>query len=118
MDYPRRELMDHVAARDNLSLLVPRQIGTEQWQHAFVADAPANDCLVSDRTREANQVFLLFLFAPTGGKEISKADLFDSDPFIGRDRIENFSPKFRAWIDERYSNSFPPEQVFGFIYAV
>lgn len=118
MDYPRRELIDHVAARDNLSLLVPRQIGTEQWQHAFVADAPANDCLVSDRTREANQVFPLFLFAPRDGREISKADLFDSDPFTGRDRIENFSPKFRAWIDERYSHSFAPEQVFGFIYAV
>src|ERR1017187_8880015 len=38
MDYPRRELLDNVAGRDNIQLLVSRQIGTENWRHAFVAD--------------------------------------------------------------------------------
>ena len=41
MDYPRRELLDNVAGRDNIQLLVSRQIGTENWRHAFVADGPA-----------------------------------------------------------------------------
>src|SRR5262249_42376957 len=31
MDYPRRELLDHVARRANLTLLVPRGISTQDW---------------------------------------------------------------------------------------
>ncbi len=37
MDYPRRELLDHVACRDNVELLVPRQIGGATWQHALAS---------------------------------------------------------------------------------
>jgi hypothetical protein len=55
MDYPRRELLDHVSRRNNLTLLAPRGISTEEWRHAFVATTPANDCVISNRSREANQ---------------------------------------------------------------
>ncbi|WP_162915101.1 type ISP restriction/modification enzyme [Desertibaculum subflavum] len=41
MDYPRRELLDHVAGRSNLTLLAPRGLSTPDWQHAFVAATPA-----------------------------------------------------------------------------
>jgi phasin len=70
----RRELLDHVARRENLCLLVPRQIGTATWRHVFVADAPANDCVISNRSREANQVFPLWRFVgqdpPATGESI------------------------------------------------
>lgn len=69
MDYPRRELMDHVAGRNNLTLVASRQIGTTDWRHAFIADGPANDCLISDQSSEANQVFPLWQYsAPEEGK--------------------------------------------------
>ena len=35
-----------------------------------------------------------------------------------KQRIENISPKFRAWIDKHYGKHFEPEEIFGFIYAV
>src|SRR6185437_12790953 len=57
MDYPRRELLDHVAGRNNLCLLVPRQIGIATWRHAFVATMPAESCLVSSDTKSQNYVF-------------------------------------------------------------
>jgi predicted helicase len=41
MDYPRRELMDHVAYRENIELLASRQIGIANWRHVFVADRVA-----------------------------------------------------------------------------
>jgi hypothetical protein len=47
IDRPRRELLGHVAGRDNLCLLVPRQIGITTWRHSFVATTPAESCLVS-----------------------------------------------------------------------
>lgn len=100
MDYPRRELLDHVAGRQNLCLLVPRQIGTATWRHAFIADAPANDCVISNRSREANQVFPLSRFNSQGAP------------------AENLSPKFRTFLDARYEHHYSPEEILGYIYAV
>jgi predicted helicase len=99
MDYPRRELLDHVAHRDNIELVVSRQIGTADWRHAFVATDPANDCLISDQSREANQVFPF-------------------ERFVADEGTENLSPDFRAFLDARYEHHYSPEEILGFIYAV
>jgi predicted helicase len=100
MDYPRRELLDHVSGRDNMSLVASRQIGTAHWRHAFTANGPANDCLISDESSEANQVFPLWRFD-------------DQD-----NRLENLSPDFRAFLDSRYESHYTPEEILGYIYAV
>ncbi len=100
MDYPRRELVDHVAGRVNLTLLAPRGISTQYWRHAFVVDKPANDCVISNRSREANQVFPLWRF---GAAEV---------------RQENLSPDFRVFIETRFEHHYTPEEIFGYIYAV
>ena len=102
MDRPRRELLDHVARRNTISVVVSRQIGTEHWRHAFVANGPANDCLISDQSSEANQVFPLWRF--------NNQD--DS-------REENFTGAFRNFIDARYEDHhYTPEEIVGYIYAV
>jgi predicted helicase len=100
MDFPRRELLDHVAGRTNVTLLAPRGIGTKDWRHAFIADTPANDCVISNRSREANQVFPLWRFGN------------------GNIRQENLSPDFRNFLDSRYDHHYTPEEVLGNIYAV
>jgi predicted helicase len=99
MDRVRRELTDHVAHRDNIQLVASRQIGTADWRHAFVAAAPANDCLISDESSEANQVFPLLRFT-------------------GDNPIENLSSPFRAFLDARYENHYTAEEILGFIYGV
>jgi predicted helicase len=99
MDRPRRELLDHVAGKTNLTLLSPRQIGTTEWRHAFIAQTPANDCLISNRTKEANQTFPVWLF----------------EDGVAR---ENLSPAFRDFLDARYGEHYDPEQILGYIYAV
>jgi predicted helicase len=65
-----------------------------------VADKPANDCVISDKSREANQVFPLWAFA-------------DGD--VAR---ENFSAGFRTFLDARYEHHYTPEEILGYIYAV
>ncbi|MGG7539386.1 type ISP restriction/modification enzyme [Rhizobium sp. 12,4] len=100
MDYPRRELLEHVAGRENLSLLVSRQIGTGNWRHAFMADSPAESCLISDGSTEQNYCFPVFLFDSNGQPR------------------ENFSPDFRAFLDARYDYHYSPEEILGYIYAV
>ena len=100
MDYPRRELLDHVAGRQNLCLLVPRQIGITTWRHAFVATTPAESCLVSSDTKSQNYVFPARTFR------------------AGGETRENFSAHFRAVLDARYEHHYTPEEILGFIYAV
>jgi predicted helicase len=100
MDYPRRELLDHVAGRANITLLAPRGIGTKDWRHAFIANLPANDCVISNRSREANQVFPLWRFG--NGNEVQ----------------ENLSVNFRTFLDGYYEHHYTPEEILGYIYAV
>ncbi|MBZ9984112.1 MULTISPECIES: type ISP restriction/modification enzyme [unclassified Mesorhizobium] len=100
MDYPRRELIDHVAGRKNLLLLVSRQIGTGKWRHGFVASQPAESCLISDGSTEQNYCFPLVLFN-------------DSTRVI-----ENFSFDFRTFLDTRYDHHYSAEEILGYIYAI
>ena len=51
MDFPRRELLDHVAGRSNLCLLTSRQTSTLAWKHAFISDKVAESCVVSNKTK-------------------------------------------------------------------
>jgi hypothetical protein len=100
MDRPRRELLDHVAGKANITLLVPRGIGTDNWRHAFIADIPANDCVISNRSREANQVFPLWRYTSEGTQQ------------------ENLSHSIRHFLESRYEDHYTAEEVLGYIYAV
>lgn len=99
MDYPRRELMDNVVGRDNITIVSPRQIGTKVWQHAFVAETPANDCLVSNRTKEASQVFPLWSYEESG-------------------KLENISSEFRRFVSGNYSTHYSAQEILGYVYAI
>ncbi|MGU9980141.1 type ISP restriction/modification enzyme [Phreatobacter sp. HK31-P] len=100
MDRPRRELIDHVRNRSNLSILVSRQIGTRNWRHSLVADAPANDCAISDASSEANYVCPAYLFDADGNAS------------------ENLAAGFRSYLDTRYDQLYSPEEIIGYIYAI
>ena len=111
--------MNHVAWKENVCLLAPRQIGTSVWLHGFVADSPPNDCLVSNKSREANYVFPLYRYpTPEGAKKLEDTLLEEDDPFEHKERIENFSQQFRAFINANYQHRYSPEDILGYIYAV
>jgi Type ISP C-terminal specificity domain/N-6 DNA Methylase len=119
MDYPRRELLDHVAWRDNIQLLVARQIGVANWRHVLASDVVAESCCISDGSTEQNYVFPLYLYPLETKKRQSKADLFaEAGLPAGKERIDNFTPKFREWLGRRYECQISPEAVLGYIYAV
>ena len=127
MDYPRRELLDHVANRENLCILSSRQQATLGYRHTLVTREVANDCAISTTSREANQVFPLYLYP-----QPNKNTLFDtnqpSDAPGGR--RPNLSPAFIANISHKLSmqfipdgrgdlqETFGPEDIFHYMYAV
>jgi len=100
MDYPRRELIDHVLNKQNLQLLVSRQIGISDWRHSYVASVPAESCCVSDGSTEQNYCFPIFL--AEGNHKMR----------------DNLSTEFRGFLDARYSHHYEPEEVFGCIYSI
>nr|CAD6607764.1 DNA methyltransferase [Rhizobium sp. TCK] len=100
MDYPRREMQDHVAGLDNIVLLISRQIGTKNWRHSFAVNRPAESCIVSDGSTEQSYCFPLHLFAQDG------------------QRRDNLSADFRTFIDRRYDHHYSAQEIAGYIYAI
>lgn len=61
-DRPRTEILKNVVNKDNICLLFSRQQAVPGFNHVFVTKLPANDCVMSTVSREANQVFPLYIF--------------------------------------------------------
>jgi predicted helicase len=128
MDRPRRELLDHVAGKANLCLLVPRQIGTIGWRHCSVSKYIAESCVISTKTKEQNYVFSIYLYPSNS----SIATLFDTDTLTDAPggRKPNLSPKFIEDFTSKISmqfiqdskgdreQTFGPEDIFNYMYAV
>jgi predicted helicase len=107
-DRPRPDLNKHLVGRENYVLLVPRQLATLGYNHAFVANAPAESCVISTKTKEQNNNFPLFLYP-------DENDLDQS-------RRVNFEPKLYKKIRESAGLGDPSENsakaIFDYIYGV
>ncbi len=125
MDYPRRELLDHVANKENLTLNVTRQTKAETWQHAIIANTPTPAVFVE--IKDGSNVFPLYLYPDT-----TKKTLFDMDTPSDAPggRRPNLSDKFIADLAGRVElgfvpdgkgdlqATFGPEDIFNYMYAV
>ncbi len=122
MDYPRRELLDHVAWRNNLSLLSSRQQNKVGFQHVWISDEVAESCVVSNKTREGNYNFPLFLYPASTETEI-RPNL--SNSFLD-DVTAHSKLNYEGKITEKQTDmgrgdltkTFGPRDVFDYIYAV
>jgi hypothetical protein len=109
MDYPRRELLDHVAGKRNLCLLTSRQQGKIGYRHCCVSREPPNDCVVSTSSREANQTFPLYLYHSASARK----GLFDNSGDATTGRKPNLAPEFIAEIEEKLGLEFDPDLECG-----
>ena len=118
LGWPVYEVMRHMFLGENLGLCAAK--GKEvsgKWEHIFCTDQIVQHHAVS--LKEVNYLFPLYPYPPPEGREKSKRGLFeDIDPFQGKERIENLSPKFRAFIDAKYKHHYSPEEILSYIYAV
>jgi hypothetical protein len=116
MDYPRRELLDHVAEKENLCLLVPRQISFLPWQHTGVSDTVAESCLVSTKTEEQNYNFPLYLYPESDSLALaSRKHVNFSEPFLREIAIAFNSPQHGP---HGLPQGLMPEDIFYYVYAV
>jgi uncharacterized protein (DUF433 family) len=115
----RRQRVNRHMLFPNIALLTARRNRSLELDHFFVSELPTEAKTAESSTQSF--LFPLYLYPSPEGERPSAAlkDLYsDSDPFAGRDRIENIAPEFRNWLQARYDASPPPEQLFGYIYAV
>ena len=120
MDYPRRELKENVADKENLCLNIVRQTKSEHWQHAVMTNKPTPAVFVE--IKDGSTVFPLYLYSS------SKTDLFDDSAAGGR--RPNLAPEFIADFSARLQldfvpdgcgdlrKTYGPEDVFHYVYAV
>lgn len=107
MDYPRRELINHVAGKDNLCLLSSRQQSTLGYKHCWITTNPPNDCVISTKSREANQAFPLFLYPDS-----------DKPKELQQEKRPNFSSEFLKTIEKKLGYLPTPEAIFYYIYGI
>ena len=119
-DRPRPEILQHILSRDNLCLLNSRQQAIEGFRHCFITKLPPNDCVISTTSREANQVFPLYLYPKI---------LVNTSIDRGWERIPNLNMKlveqFVENLDLQFTNekeqtsgTFAPIDILDYIYAV
>jgi len=123
MDRPRKEFLDHVFQKDNLCLNTVRQTKRENWQHCLVSQFPSSSIFLE--VKDGTTAIPLYLY-PT-----EKTTLFDLEfPSNSSERRPNLDKKFTQEIAQKLNlefiadgkgdqtQTFGPEDIFNYIYAV
>jgi len=147
VDWPRPEVMGHVLSGQNLGLCTNREVNDE-FRHALCTRQLVNDCTVSLATRERTYLFPLYLYPPADEENKRQTELkvrtTHWPPGPGG-RQPNLNPQFIADLEKRLGlkfvpegavlgrgglgppagarraplpNTFGPEDVFHYIYAI
>jgi predicted helicase len=132
MDYPRRELIDHVVEKKNLCFNIVRQTKAETWQHTVVSNLPSPAVFVE--IKDGSNVFPLYLYPTeytplfaddiTGGKEPNLSSKFVGELFaklnttFKPELIKDLPPKNKPYLGSSNSLSVSPEDIFNYAYAV
>ncbi|MBW6518952.1 MAG: hypothetical protein K0A89_10685, partial [ANME-2 cluster archaeon] len=108
MDYPRQELLNHVAGKDNLCLGIGRQVFQGHFRHAIISYEP----MEANVTQPANGcvVFPLYLYSNQSNNKIN-----DIDSEIIK---ANINPTFSKELNTRFGKESTPENILHYIYAI
>ena len=111
---PRGKIMRHMLAGKNFGIVTTR-LTKDNWA-AFATEHIIGH--KSGSRYDISYFFPLYLY-PLPEGENSKGGLFEEDDtFQGKERLENFSPQLRAFVDEKYKHHYSPEDILSYVYAV
>jgi len=124
VDRPRSLLKKHILNHNNISLEVSKQISNLPWQHIFIADRPAESCLVSNKTKEGNYSFPLYIY-----QDNNQSDIFNNSKRkhnINIGWMQHLLAKVGAykWVDDHEEkksgdeNVISPLDILDYVYAV
>jgi predicted helicase len=119
-DRPRKEILQHVLKKDNLCLLNSKQQAIEGFRHCFISKLPSNDCVMSTTSREANQVFPLYLY-PETNRQQTIGQTAERAPNLNTEIVKQIADKLGLTFTnekETTKNTFAPIDILDYIYAV
>lgn len=96
----RTKVMDHLYQRENLALVTTKLLSSSEFKHVFVSDIIGDRCLISNRGKEANYFFPLYLYHDDGSRTV------------------NFDSRTLKTFTANLSQNYAPETIFDYIYAV
>lgn len=121
MAYPRTEVMEHfLNNKNNIGLVCDRGTKLQDISNIFISDKLIDLHLVGS----GSYIFPLYIYDTENVRKILREEneevggMFeDIKHFENKVRIENFTPKFRQFINEKYGE-IKPEEILGYIYAI
>lgn len=109
VELPRYEVMNQMILGDNLGLICSRQQSqADIWSLIWVDKGIIECCAISNKTKETNYLFPLYIYPNT---ENEQYNLFTQ-------RTSNFSPNFLSEIKAKLGYIPTPEQIFYYAYAI
>ena len=99
VDRQRAKIMKHME-KPNLGLLASRQQSSPGFFHVFVTNIISESCVISNKTKEGNYHFPLYLYNTDGTKS------------------SNFKPEFETQIQKLLNSNLTPNFLFNYIYAI
>ena len=118
VDWPRLEVMRHML-KNNIGLLVPRQLAILDYQHVLCTRYIAEMCVVSTNTKEQNYLFPLYLYPNEGGMQFEDGA---RRPNLNPEFVQTLSEKLGlAFIEDGkgdLQHTFGPQDIFDYVYAV
>ncbi len=106
-EYPRKEVMRHMEIETNIGFHICRQVISDSWQHTLVTNYVADDCYVSNKTRERGFTIPLYIYPD-----------IDKPQELQEQRRSNFSEEFLIAITNKLGYLPTAEAIFYYIYAV
>lgn len=114
-----------LSENSNIALNVARQskiVGS--WQYCFITNGLVDLSFMGGGNTGAGYIFPLYIYDTENVRKILREEneevggMFeDIKHFENKVRIENFTPKFRKFINEKYGE-IKPEEILGYIYAI
>ncbi len=112
IELPREEVMRHMATEENLGIITTRQKSQQgPWCLVSVSDCIIESCAISNKTKEANYLFPLYLYPNSDRDNLFAAQ----EP---QERQPNLNPDIVTMLADSYGRKPSPEEIFYYIYAV
>ena len=121
LERARKEVMEHfLNNKNNIGLVCDRGTKLQDISNIFISDKLIDLHLVGS----GSYIFPLYIYDTENVRKILREEneevggMFeDIKHFENKVRIENFTPKFRQFINEKYGE-IKPEEILGYIYAI
>lgn len=121
LERARKDVMEHfLNNKNNIGLVCDRGTKLQDISNIFISDKLIDLHLVGS----GSYIFPLYIYDTENVRKILREEneevggMFeDIKHFENKVRIENFTPKFRKFINEKYGE-IKPEEILGYIYAI